>query len=148
MDEETDKHVRTTAKNAKADPKEPSAEADRLAHAVVGAAVEVHKQLGPGFLESVYEEAMCVELGLRGIAFTRQQPAEVTYKGRAIAGSRLDLVVGESVLVELKAVDRLAPIHTAQLISYLKATGYRLGLIINFNVPRLKDGIKRVVLGR
>jgi len=124
---------------------EPSAEVDRLAHAVIGAAIEVHRVLGPGFLESVYEEALCVELELRGIPFTRQQPVSVDYKGRAVGEGRLDLVVGGVLLVELKAIDAFAPIHKAKMISYLKATGYQLGLLINFNVPVLKEGIKRIV---
>jgi GxxExxY protein len=127
-------------------PVEPDSEADRLAHEVIGAAIEVHRILGPGFLESVYEEAMCVELGLRGIAFVRQPPVTVSYKGHEIGASRLDLTVGGKLVVELKAVDEFAPIHTAQVISYLKATGCKLGLLLNFNVTRLKDGVKRIVL--
>jgi len=124
---------------------EPSPELDRLAHQVIGAAIEVHRVLGPGFLESVYEEALCVELELHGIPFARQVPAVLNYKGRKVADSRLDLMVAGSLIVELKAVDAIAPIHSAQLISYLKATGQTLGLLINFNVAVLKDGIKRVV---
>jgi GxxExxY protein len=125
---------------------EPDAEIDRLAHAVIGAAIEVHRVLGPGFLESVYEQAVGVELGLRGISFQRQALAAVNYKGHSIGESRLDLFVDGKLVVELKAVDQLAPVHTAQVMSYLKATGYRLGLLINFNVVQLKDGIKRIVL--
>jgi len=108
---------------------EPDSEVDSLAHEVIGAAIEVHRVLGPGFLESVYEEAMCVELGLRGIAFVRQAPVTVSYKGHEIAASRLDLTVGGRLVVELKAVDEFAPIHTAQVISYLKATGRKLVLL-------------------
>jgi GxxExxY protein len=125
---------------------EPTPELDRLAHEVIGAAIEVHRVLGPGFLESVYEEAFCVELTARRIPFTRQIPAAVTYKGHQVGDHRLDVLVSGQLIVELKAVDELAPIHTAQLISYLKATGRRLGLLINFNVPVLKEGIKRIVL--
>jgi GxxExxY protein len=126
--------------------REPSQELDRLARAVIGAAIEVHRALGPGFLESVYEEALCVELELLGIPFARQQPVSVNYKGRAIGEGRIDLLVGGILIVELKAVEELASIHSAQVISYLKMTGHHLGLLINFNVPVLKDGIKRIIL--
>ncbi len=125
---------------------EPDTETDRLAQEVIGAAIEVHRVLGPGFLESVYEQALSVELELRGVRFQRQAPVAVVYKGRSIAESRLDLVIEGKLIVELKAVDQFAPIHTAQVLSYLKATGCQLGLLINFNVTRLRDGIKRVVL--
>ncbi len=129
-----------------AERREPDRELDRLAHAVIGAAIEVHRLLGPGFLESVYEEAMCIELQLRGISFTRQPVVAVDYKGHPVGEGRLDLLVGGKLVVELKAVDALASIHTAQMVSYLKVTGHQLGLLINFNVPLLKDGIKRVIL--
>jgi len=125
---------------------EPDAETDRLAQEVIGAAIEVHRALGPGFLESLYEQAMSIELGLRGISFERQVPVAVNYKGHSIGESRLDLLVDGRLIVELKAVDQFASIHTAQVMSYLKATGHRLGLLINFNVIRLKDGVKRIVL--
>jgi GxxExxY protein len=125
---------------------EPDADTDRVAQAVIGAATEVHRALGPGFLESVYEQAMSIELGLLGISFERQVPVAVSYKGHSIGESRLDLLVEAMLIVELKAVDQLAAIHTAQVMSYLKATGHRLGLLINFNVVRLKDGVRRVVL--
>jgi GxxExxY protein len=127
---------------------EPNSELDRLAHDVIGAAIEVHRILGPGFLESVYEEAMCVELGLRGIPFVRQYQSSIDYKGHAVGEHRLDLLVGDVLVVELKAVDALAPVHTAQVMSYLKANGKRLGLLINFNTPVLRQGIKRVVLSQ
>jgi GxxExxY protein len=125
---------------------EPDAETDHLAQEVIGAAIEVHRALGPGFLESVYEQAMSIELGLSGIPCERQVAVAVSYKGHSIGESRLDLLVGGKLIVELKAVDQLAPIHAAQVMSYLKATGHRLGLLINFNVVRLKDGVKRIVL--
>ncbi len=134
---------RQDAKDAKA---EPERYVDELAHAVIGAAIEVHRHLGAGYLESTYEEAMAVELGLREIPFGRQKPIAVSYKGHEIGEGRADFVVGNDLLVELKAVEILAPIHTAQVISYLKATGHPLGLLINFNVPVLKAGIRRVVL--
>lgn len=125
---------------------EPNKDVDRLARQVIGAAIEVHRHLGPGFLESVYEEALVVELGLRGIAFERQWPVPVSYKERHVGEGRIDLLVGNELIVELKAVDGLAPIHKAQVISYLKAMGLHLGLLINFNVPVLRAGIQRVVL--
>jgi GxxExxY protein len=125
--------------------KEPSAEIDALAHTVIGAAIEVHRVLGPGFLESVYEEALAVELRLRGIPFQRQAMLAVDYKGHPVGEGRLDLLVGGQLIVELKAVETLLPLHSAQLLSYLKTTGQPLGLLINFNVPVLKDGIRRIV---
>jgi GxxExxY protein len=124
---------------------EPEAQLDQVAHAVIGAAIEVHRILGPGYLEQHYEEALCAELKLRGLHFERQKPVGVDYKGQTIGESRLDLLVANELIVELKAVDALAPIHTAQLISYLKMTGKKLGLLMNFNVPVLKDGIRRVI---
>ncbi|MGD0388111.1 MAG: GxxExxY protein [Tepidisphaeraceae bacterium] len=125
---------------------EPDRELDRLAHEVIGAAIEVHRILGPGFLESMYEEALCVELKLRAIPFQRQVAVPVVYKGVAIGQGRLDLLVQGELIVEIKTVEALAPIHTAQAISYLKATGHQLALLINFNAAILKDGIKRIIL--
>ena len=125
---------------------EPTPELDRLANATIGAAIEVHRTLGPGFLESVYEEALAIELETRRIPCARQVPIAVIYKGHPVGEGRLDLLVADRLIVELKAVEALAPIHTAQLMSYLKATRHPLGLLINFNVPVLKMGIRRVVL--
>ena len=125
--------------------KHDSEETNKVTSAVIGAAIEVHKTLGPGFMESIYEEALCIELALRGVRFTRQAPVAVDYKGHRIGENRLDLFAEDSVVVELKAVDALAPVHTAQVISYLKATGCRTGLLINFNMKRLTDGIRRIV---
>jgi GxxExxY protein len=119
---------------------------EELANRVIGGAIEVHRNLGPGFLESVYEEAMGVELTLRQIPFTRQIIFSVDYKGHAVGTSRLDLLIGDCLPVELKAVEALAPVHTAQVLSYLKATKHRLARLINFNVSVLKDGIKRIAL--
>jgi GxxExxY protein len=127
---------------------EPGERADVLARAVIGAAIEVHRELGPGFLESLYEEALCVELALRGIRFQRQLPVDAAYKGQNIGQARLDLLVESLLVVELKSVDALAPIHTAQVLSYLKLTRKPLALLINFNARILKDGIKRVALTR
>lgn len=114
---------------------------------IIGAAIEVHRALGPGLLESAYEECLCHELNLRKIPFERQKPLPVEYKGVKLdCGYRLDLLVDNSVVVELKAVETIEPIHEAQLLTYLKLGGWRLGLLINFNVPVLKDGIRRRVL--
>lgn len=126
--------------------KEPNSEVDALAREVIGAAIEVHRIMGPGYLECVYEDALCVELELRGIPISRQVLFGVEYKGKRVGESRLDLLVANQLVVELKAVEELLPVHKAQVISYLKATGRELGLLINFNVPVLKDGVKRVVL--
>lgn len=133
--------------DGEANLREPDAKVDALVHAIIGAAIEVHRILGPGFLESVYESALCIELGLRGISFVRQASIAVDYKGKAIGESRLDLQVEGQVIVELKAVESLLPIHKAQLISYLKAMRRHIGLLININVSILKDGgLKRVIL--
>lgn len=124
---------------------EPDTSIDALAHAVIGAALEVHCCLGPGFLEDVYEQALCVELRLRGIPFERQKRVLVDYKGELVGEGRIDLLVGDQLVVELKAVKAFAPIDRAKVLSYLKATRRRLALLINFHVPLLKDGIQRVV---
>lgn len=121
-------------------------EINRLSYSVIGAAIEVHHELGPGFLESTYEEALCIELRLRDMPFVRQPLVTVGYKGHDVGEARLDLLVGGVLVVELKAVDALLPIHSAQVLSYLRATGHHLGLLINFNVRVLTDGIKRIVL--
>jgi GxxExxY protein len=113
---------------------------------VIGAAIEVHRHLGPGYLESVYEEALAVELTLRSVPFARQVGFGLDYKGHVVGEGRLDFLVEGCLIVELKAVEALAGIHTAQCISYLKANQRRLALLINFNVPVLKDGIKRIAL--
>jgi len=126
--------------------KEPDQELDAVAHSVIGAAIEVHRYLGPGYLESVYEEAMAVELELCGLSFERQKPFAIDYERRAVGEGRMDLLVAKRLVVELKAVESLAPIHKAQVISYLKATKCELGLLINFNVEVLKNGVQRVVL--
>jgi GxxExxY protein len=121
---------------------------NELSNIVIGAALEVHRTLGPGLLESVYEEALCIELRLRSISFVRQALVPVRYKGYTAGDMRLDLLVDDAIIVELKAVDELAQIHSAQLLSYLRLTGYKLGLLINFNVPLLRNGVKRLVLSR
>lgn len=125
-------------------PAEEMERLNRWSEAAIGAAIEVHRHLGPGLLESAYQQCLEHELGLRGIDFERQVDLPVTYKGVTLeCGYRLDLVVGDAVVLELKAVEKLEPVHEAQLITYLKLSGYRLGLLVNFCVPVLKDGIRR-----
>jgi GxxExxY protein len=121
---------------------------NQITEEIIGAAIEVHRALGPGLLESAYEECLCRELSLRQVPFERQRPLPVVYKGfRLDCGYRLDVLVADTVVVELKAVESLLPIHEAQLLTYLKLGGWKVGLIINFNVPVLKQGIRRRVLG-
>ena len=111
---------------------------------IIGAAIEVHKQLGPGLLESAYEECLCHELTARKMIFERQKPVPLVYKEAKLdCGYRLDLLVEGRIVVELKAVDGLGPIHEAIILTYLKLSGHKLGLLINFNVSLLKDGIRR-----
>lgn len=124
-----------------------SEQEERIATAVVDAAYAVHKALGPGLLESIYEVCFCHELGKRGLSFRRQVAVPIIYDGiRFEEGLRLDVLVGESVICELKAVETMTPVFQAQLLSQLKLTGKRLGFLINFNVPLIKQGIKRMVL--
>jgi GxxExxY protein len=119
---------------------------NELTERVIGACIEIHRALGPGLLESAYEECLCHELSLAEIKFERQKPLPVHYKNVKLdCGYRLDLVVEEKVIVELKTVETLMPIHEAQLLTYLKLSGLTLGLLVNFNVPMLKNGIKRIV---
>jgi GxxExxY protein len=119
---------------------------NELTEKIIGAAIEVHRHLGPGLLESAYEECLCHELNLSGLRFQRQVSVPVAYKGlRLECAYRLDLLVEDLVIVEIKAVDELAPIHQAQVLTYLKAMGKEVGLLLNFNVPVLKDGIRRVI---
>jgi GxxExxY protein len=114
---------------------------------VIGAAIEVHRILGPGLLESVYEECLCRELMLRNVPFERQKELPLQYKGVEIdCGYRLDIVVDGALVLEVKACNGLEPVHEAQLLTYLRLTGLRIGLLINFNVPVLKEGIRRLVL--
>ena len=121
---------------------------NEVTQTVIGAGIEIHRALGPGLLESAYEECLCRELDLRKIQFDRQRHLPVNYKRiRLDCGYRLDLLVAGTVVVEIKAVDRLLPIHQAQLLTYLRLGGWKVGLLMNFNVAALKQGIKRVVLG-
>jgi len=118
-----------------------------LTQEIIGAAIEVHRELGTGLLESACEECLCHELHLRGLSFERQVTLPVQYKGLKLdCGYRLDIVVENAVILELKSVEKVLPVHEAQLLTYLKLTGKRVGLIINFNVPVLKDGVVRKVL--
>ena len=119
---------------------------NRVTETVIGSAIEVHRALGPGLLESAYEACLAYELGRRGLKVERQKPVPLTYGGvRLDCGYRADLVVEDRVMVELKSVDRPEPIHEAQLLSYLKISGLAVGLLINFNVKMLKAGIRRIV---
>ncbi len=119
-----------------------------LTQQIIGAAIEVHRALGPGLLESAYETCLCHELSLREIPFDRQKQLPVVYKGVEIeCGYRLDLLVADTVVVELKAAEQLLPVHQAQVLSYLRLGGWEVGLLINFHVPVLRQGIRRIVLG-
>jgi GxxExxY protein len=118
-----------------------------LTHKIIGAAMEVHRTLGPGLLESAYEECLARELVLQGAKFERQKPVPVVYKDVKLeCGYRLDFLVESKVVVELKAVESLAPVHEAILLTYLRLSGCRLGLLINFNVATLKEGVRRLVI--
>ena len=120
-------------------------EINDLTRQVISAAIEVHKTLGPGLLESTYEECLCRELELRKISYERQKELPIEYKGiRLDCGYRLDVLVANTLILELKACESLQGIHEAQLLTYLKLTGLKVGLLMNFNVPVLKDGIKRI----
>ena len=121
-------------------------ETDELITRAIGGAIAVHKALGPGFLESIYVRALAVEFGMSNIPFECERPIVVNYRGTAISGQRIDLIVGGEVIIEVKAVARIDPIFQAKLMSYLRTTKLRAGLLINFNVPLLKEGIQRIVL--
>lgn len=121
---------------------------DLISGKVIQAAIEVHRGLGPGLLDSAYEECLCHELSLQSLKFLRQVPLPVNYKGVSLdCGYRLDLVAEERVIIELKSVRKLEPIHDAQVLTYLKMTGLKLGLLLNFNVSLMRDGIRRIVNG-
>jgi GxxExxY protein len=118
-----------------------------LTEAVIGAMIEVHKHLGPGLLESAYHQCLCHELALRGLSFEREKPLPVIYKGTKLdCGYRIDLIVEGKLIVDLKAIDALAPIHEAQLLTHMRLANVRVGLLANFNVKVLKDGLMRRVL--
>jgi GxxExxY protein len=121
-------------------------ETEELVEQTIGCAIVVHKTLGPGYLEAIYHDALAIELDEAGLAFEREVSVPLLYRGRPLRAYRLDLVVGGSVLVELKAVDRLDPVHFSQVISYLKASGLRVGLLMNFNRQKLTAELRRIVL--
>ena len=123
-----------------------SPETEVVASHIIGAGIEVHRTLGPGFLEAIYQQALCLELDARGIRFERERAVAVHYRGHAIPGQRVDLIVENAVLVELKATTRTDPMLEAKVISYLRTTGLRLGIVLNFNCQTLKEGIKRIVV--
>ena len=121
-------------------------ENDILTQKIIGAAIEVHRTLGPGLLESIYEEALCHEFDLRGIGYRRQVEIDVIYKEKIIKGQRLDVLVEEEVIVEIKSLSKLTEVSTAQVLSYLKATGLKRALIINPDASGLREGIRRISL--
>ena len=119
---------------------------EEVVNRIIGAGIEVHRHLGPGFMESVYHAATCIELGERGLAYEFEKRVSIAYKGRSLATHKLDLIVEDCVVVEVKAVAQLEEIHAAQLVAYLRATGMRAGLLMNFNKPVLRAGLRRIVL--
>ena len=121
-------------------------ETESVATQVMGAAIAVHRQLGPGFLEKIYAEALCLELDAKRIPFERERPVSVRYRGVAIPGQRIDLIVDTRVIVELKAVARIDLVHESKVVSYLRTTNLRLGLLLNFNCRTMREGIKRIIL--
>jgi GxxExxY protein len=130
------------------DTKDTKVSANLLSYEIVGAAIEVHRHLGPGLLESAYEACLCTELNRRGVPYERQVPLPVQYYGTSVScGYRIDLIVGELVVVEIKSVSRIHPIHKAQVLTYLKLLNKGLGILINFNVEVLRHGICRIILG-
>ena len=121
-------------------------ELNQITEKIIGCAIEIHRELGPGLLESIYESALCIEVDSIGLAYERQKSLSVIYKNKSLGNFRVDLVVDGSVALELKSVERYDPIFEAQLLSYMKLGKYRLGLLINFNSRLLKDGINRFIL--
>lgn len=123
-------------------------EVNELTQRTIEAAIEVHKHLGPGLLESAYEECLCEELSFGDLRFERQKPLPISYRNIKLdCGYRIDVLVEKILVLELKAIDGILPIHHAQLLTYLRLGGWKIGLLINFNVPFLRSGIKRIVLG-
>ena len=126
-------------------PSHLSHETEDLVTRIIGCAVEVHRQLGPGYLETVYQRALQLELAINALPYVCEEPILVYYKGTAIQGQRVDFIIDGKVLVELKAVEAIHPVHVSQVVSYLKATDLQVGLLLNFNSSRLKDGLRRIV---
>ena len=140
------RHLRDVKQTTK-DTKSTKMEFDDLSNRVIGCAIEVHRQLGPGLLESAYEQCLAYELNRRKISFQLQHPQPVQYKDiRLDCGYRIDILVEDRLIVELKSVDEIKGIHQAQLLTYMKLSGVKIGLLVNFNVSKLKEGIKRFVL--
>jgi GxxExxY protein len=127
-------------------PSPLSDELELLVTKTIGCCVAVHKELGPGLLETVYARAVRIELGLSGMTFDSERLVPISYRGVYLCNQRLDLVVQEQIIVELKSVERLNPVHRAQVVSYLRTTGLRIGLLVNFNVSAIQDGLRRVIL--
>ncbi|HEY2904649.1 MAG TPA: GxxExxY protein [Vicinamibacterales bacterium] len=123
-----------------------SAALETLINETIGCCVAVHRELGPGLSESAYSRACCIELAFRGIQFETERSVVVRYRNSIVCQQRIDLFIDRALVVEVKAVERIHPVHVAQVVSYLRATGVRAGLVVNFNVPLLKQGIRRVVL--
>jgi len=121
-------------------------EVEALIHRVIGCCIRVHRELGPGLLERIYRSAVCIELQFEGIPFEAEKPFPVWYRGHLLCEQRVDIVVARQILLEMKAIDRLAPVHHAQVMSYLRVSGLRIGLLMNFDVPVLPDGLRRIVL--
>jgi GxxExxY protein len=130
----------STARNAKLD------DINALTEKIIGCAIEVHRGLGPGLLEATYEEALCIEFDIAGLAYRRQVPFPILYKGKNLGECRLDLIVEDTVIVEIKSVERHALLFEAQVLTYLKATNKKVGLLINFNNRLLHDGVKRFII--
>jgi len=128
-----------------ADLPEPPPELDRLARAVIGAAIEVHRELGPGLPEDVNVSALCLELTARGLSYEREKRVEVHYKGQLVGYGKIDLLVEGKLVVEAKSCERLSPVHRLQTLTYMRIIKQPLGLLINFNVPVLKEGIRRII---
>jgi len=121
-------------------------EVEALTHRVIGYCIRVHRELGPGLLERIYRRAVCIELQSESVPFEVEKSFPVWYRSHLLCDQRVDIVVAGQILLEVKAIDRLAPVHHAQVISYLRVSGLRIGLLLNFNVPVLPDGLRRIVL--
>ena len=123
-----------------------SDELERLVTRTIGCCVAVHHELGPGLLESVYAKAVRIELGVAGLTFESERAVPISYRGVYLCNQRLDLIVNERIVLELNSVERLGPVHRAQVLSYLRTTGLRIGLLVNFNVAVFQDGLRRIIL--
>ena len=135
-----------TSRPVGAPPKPIPDDLNRLSAQVIGCAIAVHRELGPGLLESAYDSAFCIELAHQRLQFVRQLESPIAYRGQLVGAYRLDFLVEDALVVELKSVERLEYVYVSQMLTYLKATGKRLGLILNFNVPVMKAGVRRVAL--